>query len=148
MARDNSTAERRAATGRPADMLAGREVLILGTGPGAAAHRAALEAYIRRIRPVVMALNTQEAIDPKLIDVRIACHPVRLLADAETHVQLPQPLITPASMLPEGLRDELVGKELLDFGPWHRARTVRFFNETYCIAPTSLVLGVRSGRGH
>jgi len=123
----------------PADMLAGREVLILGTGPGAAAHRAALEAYIRRIRPVVMALNTQEAIDPKLIDVRIACHPVRLLADAETHVQLPQPLITPASMLPEGLRDELVGKELLDFGLGIEPGQF-VFNETYCIAPTSLVL--------
>lgn len=123
----------------PAEMMAGREVLILGTGPGVAAHRPALEAYIRRAEPIVMALNTQEGIDPALIDLRIACHPVRLLADAETHAQLPQPLITPASMLPESLRAALGDKTLLDFGLG--IELDRFeFHATHCIAPTSLVL--------
>jgi len=124
---------------RPAEVMAGREVLILGTGPGVAAHRPALEAYIRRTRPLVIALNTQEAIAPDLIDLRIACHPVRLLADAETHARLPQPLITPASMLPDSLRAELGDKELLDFGlgivPGRFA-----FRADHCIVPTSLVL--------
>jgi 4-hydroxy 2-oxovalerate aldolase len=117
----------------------GREVLILGTGPGVGAHRVALEAYIRRAHPIVMALNTQEAIEPALIDLRIACHPVRLLADAETHAHLPQPLITPASMLPTGLRAELGDKTVLDFGLG--VDPDRFaFHETHCIVPTSLVL--------
>lgn len=124
---------------RPAAMMQGREVLLLGTGPGVDAHRPALEAYIRKARPLVLALNTQSAIDPELIDLRIACHPVRLLADAEAHAQLPQPLITPASMLPDGLRAELGGKELLDFGLG--IAPDRFeFHDTHCIAPTSLVL--------
>lgn len=123
----------------PADAMAGREVLILGTGPGVDAHRPALEAYIRRSRPLVLALNTQSAIDPALIDLRIACHPVRLLADAEDHAALPQPLITPASMLPRALRAELGDKELLDFGLG--IEPGRFgFHETHCIAPTPLVL--------
>ncbi len=123
----------------PARVMAGREVLILGTGPGVAAHRPALEAYIRRTRPLVMALNTQSAIDPELIDLRIACHPVRLLADAEAHAGLPQPLITPASQLPETLRAELGDKDLLDFGLG--IELGRFeFHETHCVAPTSLVL--------
>ena len=123
----------------PADLMAGREVLILGTGPGVAAHRPALEAYIRRARPLVLALNTQDALGPDLIDLRIACHPVRLLADAETHAQLPQPLITPASVLPEGLREKLSGKELLDFGLSVEPGRFAFY-DTHCIAPTSLVL--------
>lgn len=63
--------------------MAGREVLILGSGPGVAAHASTLEAYVRRAQPLVVALNTQSAIDASLIDLRIACHPVRLLADAE-----------------------------------------------------------------
>ncbi len=126
-------------TWAPAEMMSGREVMILGTGPGVAAHRPALEAYIRRAQPIVMALNTQEEIDPALIDLRIACHPVRLLADADTHAQLPQPLITPASMLPESLRAELGDKTLLDFGLG--IEPGRFaFHETHCIAPASLVL--------
>lgn len=124
----------------PSSILQDREVVILGTGPSAARHRAALEAYIRRARPIVVALNTQTAIDPNLIDLRAACHPVRMLADAETHLALPQPLIAPASMLPESLRAEFNAKRLLDFGLG--VDEGRFeFHDTYCIAPNSLVLG-------
>ncbi len=124
---------------RPAETIAGRDVLILGTGPGVGAHRPALEAYIRRAHPVVLALNTQSAIDPELISLRIACHPVRLLADAEAHGSLPQPLITPASMLSDSLRLALGDKELLDFGLG--IEPDRFsFKETYCVVPSSLVL--------
>lgn len=123
----------------PAGVMAGREVLILGAGPGVAAHRPALEAYICRGRPLVIALNTQSAIDSTLIDLRIACHPVRLLADAEAHAELPQPLITPASMLPDELRADLGDKKLLDFGLG--IEPGRFeFHHTHAIAPTSLVL--------
>lgn len=123
----------------PAEMMAGREVLILGTGPGVAGHHQALEAYIRRASPLVLALNTQEAIDPTLIDLRIACHPVRMLADTQTHAVQPQPLITPARMLPEDLRTELAGKELLDFGLG--VEPGRFaFHDTHCIVPSPLVL--------
>jgi 4-hydroxy 2-oxovalerate aldolase len=123
----------------PAGLMEGREVLILGTGPGVVAHRPAIEDYIRRNKPLVLALNTQSAVAPELIDLRIACHPVRLLADAEAHAALPQPLITPASMLPEALRTAFGHKELLDFGlgiaPGQFA-----FHETHCIAPAPLVL--------
>jgi 4-hydroxy 2-oxovalerate aldolase len=124
---------------KPAEAMAGREVLILATGPGVAAHRAALEAYIQRARPLVIALNTQSAIDPGLINLRIACHPVRLLADAEAHAALPQPLITPASMLPESLRVALGDKELLDFGIGIEPGCFEF-HQSHCIAPTSMVL--------
>lgn len=126
-------------TWKPAELMSGREVLILGTGPGVAAHASALEAYVVGAKPLVLALNTQSAIDSSMIDLRIACHPVRLLADAEAYADLPQPLITPASMLPDHLLAELQGNELLDFGLG--IETGRFeFHDTHCIAPTSLVL--------
>lgn len=124
----------------PSSMLEDREVVILGTGPSAARHRAALEAYIRKAGPIVVALNTQTAIDPSLIDLRAACHPVRMLADAETHVDLPQPLIAPASMLPARLQEELSTKTLLDFGLGVSGSHFDI-HERYCIAPNSLVLG-------
>ncbi len=126
-------------TWAPSRLMEGREIMILGTGPGAAAHRPALETYIRHARPLVLALNTQSAVAEDLIDVRVACHPVRLLADAERHAQLPQPLITPASMLPERLLAKLAGKELLDFG-LGLASGQFAFHKTYCITPTALVL--------
>lgn len=123
----------------PKERFAGREVLLLGTGPGVARHRAALESYIRRQKPLVLALNTQSALDADLIDLRVACHPVRLLADCEAHTRLPQALITPYSMLPDDVRNALAGKEILDFGLSVQADTFAFA-ENYCTLPTSLVV--------
>ena len=87
-------------TWAPAKIMKDREVIILGAGPGVAMHRAAIQSYINHANPIVLALNTQSEIDIELIDLRVACHPVRLLADAERYATLPQPLITPVSMLP------------------------------------------------
>lgn len=126
-------------TWNPASLLKGREVLLLGTGPGVACHRQALEAYIRQAKPFVLALNTQSLVDAKLIDARVACHPVRLLADCEAHTQLSQPLITPASMLPLDLQHSLMGKKLLDFGLEVQAEVFEF-TDSYAVLPTSLVI--------
>ena len=123
----------------PRESFEGREVLLLGTGPGVANHRIALEQYIRLHQPLVLALNTQSAINSELIDMRIACHPVRLLADCEVHVELPQPLITPFSMLPKFVQAALEKKEVLDFGMNVQPDTFAF-ETTYCIVPTSLVM--------
>ena len=123
----------------PKERFAGREVLLLGTGPGVARHRAALERYIRDHKPLVLALNTQCVIEAELIDMRVACHPVRLLADCEAHTRLPQPLITPYSMLPVDVRDSLKGKQVLDFGLYVQAGCFEFA-ESHCVVPTSMVV--------
>ncbi|WP_319781510.1 aldolase catalytic domain-containing protein [Oceanisphaera sp. IT1-181] len=123
----------------PSSLFAGREILLLGTGPGVSQHREALERYIRQAKPLVLALNTQGAIAAELIDVRVACHPVRLLADCEAHTKLPQPLITPYSMLPNDVQQALAGKDVLDFGLSVQADTFAFA-ENHCTTPTSLVV--------
>lgn len=122
----------------PQDILMGREVLLLGAGPGVEAHKAAIESYICSRSPYVIALNTQSKIDSDLIDARVACHPVRLLADCVEHSRLPQPLITPASMLPEELRRALGDKSLYDFGITIEAEHFGFA-ENHCVLPNSLV---------
>lgn len=126
-------------TWNPASLLKGREVILLGSGPGVAAHREALEAYIRRAKPFVLALNTQSNISAELINLRVACHPVRLLADCETHRRLPQPLVTPASMLPSDVQNAFAGKELLDFGIEVKEKTFAF-HDCYAVLPNSLVI--------
>lgn len=126
-------------TWRPVTLIEGREVVLLGTGPGVSAYREALENYIIRKKPFVMALNTQSQIDSELIDVRLACHPVRLLADCHEHTRLPQPLITPVSMLPDDVKKELFGKELFDFGLGVKHETFETA-DTYCIIPNFLVV--------
>jgi len=123
----------------PVASLAGREVLILGTGPSILRHQYAIEDYIRSAKPVVIALNAQKGLAEEFIDFRIASHPVRLLEDCQAHMALPQPLITPASMLPDTLRSALKGKELLDFGFLVQTDTFQF-EKTHCVIPKCLTL--------
>ena len=123
----------------PAKAIQGRDVLIVGTGPGVKAHCTAIESYIQTHKPYVIALNTQQNIAQQLIDVRVACHPVRLLADCQEHLKLPQPLITPASMLPLNIQQELKSKELYDYGIAIDPKGFEFYSN-YCTLPTSLVV--------
>jgi len=124
---------------KPQTRFKDQEVLLLGTGPGVAKHRHIIEDYILQHQPIVLALNTQSSIAQEMIDLRVACHPIRLLADCDTHVHLPQPLITPASMLPKDVLDSLAGKELLDFGLKVQCDTFEIA-ESHCVIPTSLVM--------
>jgi 4-hydroxy 2-oxovalerate aldolase len=124
---------------QPEALLAGREVLILGAGPGVAEHKVAIESYIKTKHPVVIALNTQSAVSQELINLRVACHPVRLLADCNAHTLLPQPLVTPASMLPADVIDSLKDKKLLDFGLTVKSTGFEFA-ATNAVLPNSLVI--------
>lgn len=124
---------------QPKQEFINREILLLGTGPGVSAHRKALEQYIRQHHPLVLAFNTQQVIDSELIDYRVACHPVRLLADCQEHTQLPQPLITPYSIIPPDIQTALAEKEVCDFGISIQEDTFKFF-ETHCVIPSSMVV--------
>lgn len=123
----------------PSEAFRGLEVLLLGTGPGVKLHQAVLERYIKVHNPIVIAMNIQTHIDADLIDYRIACHPVRLLADVKEHVSLAQPLITPYSMLPESVRAHLGDKEVKDYGIKVESDTFAF-SDSYCTSPSSLVM--------
>lgn len=126
-------------TWAPADMIAGRDVLILGSGPGVMMHKRAIELFIKTWKPFVIALNTQKGIDAKLINIRAACHPVRLLVDCREHITLPHPVAIPASQLPGHIHDALGNKQLLDFGLNVQADTF-IFEKTHCTIPNSLVV--------
>jgi 4-hydroxy 2-oxovalerate aldolase len=123
----------------PSELIDAKDVLIIGSGPGASSHQEGLELYIRQKSPIVIALNTQKAVSDDLIDIRAACHPIRLLADCEEHLVLPQPLATPATMLPTDVKESLGVKQLLDYGLSVQPGVFEFHPD-YCILPTSLVI--------
>jgi len=123
----------------PIKLFEGKEVILIGSGPGASVHKEAIELYIKDSKPLVMALNAQSVIDNDLIDVRIACHPVRLMTDCESLNQLSQPLITPASSLPSNVIDVMSSIELLDYGMGIQ-NTNHVYEETHCILSNSLVI--------
>jgi 4-hydroxy 2-oxovalerate aldolase len=123
----------------PESIFKAKEILLLGTGPGVESHQKAIESYIQLRNPVVVALNTQSMVEESFINYRIACHPMRLLADLSEHLESSQPLITPYSMLSPELKNSLKEKEILDFGIQIESNCFEFNNE-YCVIPTSLVI--------
>jgi len=123
----------------PVKLFEGKEVILIGSGPGASVHKKAIELFIKDSKPLVMALNAQSVIDNDLIDVRIACHPVRLMTDCVSLNQLSQPLITPASTLPNNVLDFMSSIELLDYGMGIQ-NTKHIYNETHCILSNPLVI--------
>lgn len=123
----------------PKAHLKDKTVLILGSGPSVNKYKHAIENFIKIYNPYVIALNTQSNIQQKLINSRTACHPVRLLANYEEHIKLPQPLITPFSMLPKNIKNKLLNKEIFDYGLVIKNKEFSF-NKNYCVLPSSLVI--------
>lgn len=126
-------------TWNPKDEIFNKQVLILGTGPGISKYKDVIEEYIKLANPFVIALNTQDIIENELINARAACHPTRLMADIKMHLTLPQPLITPYSMLSSEIQTELEQKEIKDFGISCDLDEF-IFNENYCNIPKILVV--------
>jgi 4-hydroxy 2-oxovalerate aldolase len=126
-------------TWSPETVIKNNSVLIIGAGPGAVRHCKAIEAYVKKHNPFVIALNIQKSIAEDLINARAACHPVRVLADCNEYLSLPQPLIVPASMLPNNVKQKLKQKNLFDFDIAIDANNF-VFNNSNCILPNLLVL--------
>ena len=116
-----------------------KEVLIIGPGRQVKKHENALISFIKKINPVVIAINTQTIKENDLIDLRVACHPMRLLTDIKTHLKLHQPLIIPLSMLPEDFSINLKDKETLDYGIGISKGEFKC-KEKFSLVPNSLVL--------
>ena len=108
-------------------------------------------AFIKKNNPLVIAINTQTLSDNELIDLRVACHPIRLLTDIPLHLKLKQPLIIPLSNLPSEFSNLLNSKETLDYGIGISNGDFASF-EKYCLIPNSLVISyalalVKGGNG-
>jgi len=123
----------------PVELFYNREVLLIGSGPEVSKHKRAIEAYIKDKKPLVLALNAQSLITNDLIDLRIACHPIRLLTDFEKLMELSKPLITPLSSIPDNILETNQILRTLDYGLGVQ-NSKNIYNEKFCILTSPLVL--------
>jgi len=123
----------------PRKVFKNKDIFIIGTGSLVRRHEKAIINFIKKYKPITLAINTQTLSDNNLIDYRVACHPTRLLADKAMHLKLSQPLIIPLSNLPKQFFDEFKNKKILDFGIGVSSGYFDF-HENYCLVPNSLVL--------
>jgi len=131
-------------TWNPKSKISGKDVLILGTGPGISEYKLAIEQYIKRNKPFVIGLNTQKSIDEKLINVRVACHSLRLTTDIKKYRLLKQPLVLPLKRFSKEIKDYLSSNKVLDFGI--QVLTEKFnFKKNYVILPNALAVSYAIG---
>lgn len=121
------------------DFVLGREVLIIGSGKKLKMYKKGLRDFINIKKPLVIALNEKSEIPDEFINFRVACNPIRLMSDIDTHLKLPQPLITPLSMLPDYIGKKLKNKETIDYGIGISQKGFEF-NESFSMIPKTLVL--------
>ena len=123
----------------PLKSIRGKDVLIIGSGESAIKHKNAIESFVKKLNPHVLALNAKKTIQEDLINIRVACHPFRVMSDFQAHLKLPQPLVIPRSMLPKEIISLLKGKKLLDFGISIKSNKFNY-EDFYCTIPSPLAL--------
>ena len=123
----------------PSTSLKDKEIIFIGPGYFLDSVKTEIQNFIKRKKLVVIALNAHLSINEELIDFRIASNPMRIVADIEKHLKLSQPLITPASMLNDDIKNKLINKDLLDFGLEVRKNKFKFF-KNYAHIPCSKVV--------
>ena len=126
-------------TWNPFQLIKGRDVLIIGSGPSSYKHSKAIENFIEEKRPFVIALNTQKTINEKLINLRVCCHTLRVMSDINIFKKITQPLALPLDRLPLHQKEKF--KKLKTYNYGLEVKTGKFsFGKTSSIAPNSLTI--------
>ena len=122
----------------PKNMFSNRNVLLIGVGSSLYDHKKGIENFINKFKPYVIAVNSSETINEELINLRIASNPIKIIADANSHIKFKQPLITPYSMLPKNIKDMWTRKIIYDYGIEIKEGEL-FLKNNYCTVPNSNV---------
>ena len=123
----------------PKIVLRDREVLIVGAGPSVFAHKKAIEKYIQKYKPVVLALNTHDHLNRDLINYYVACHPIRIYSDIDKYNDIDKPLVFPLNSIPDHLVERLNKVKVLNFG-FHCSEKGFSFSEKTASSPVSLAI--------
>ena len=126
-------------TWNPKKEIKNREVLILGTGPSIKKYGKALERYITKRKPYVIALNIEKSVNEKLITARAACVPVRIFSDHVSYENFDQTFILPLSSQGSEIQKKLKKVKVKNYGFLVKGDDFKFF-DTYATSPYMFAL--------
>lgn len=94
----------------------GKDILIVTNGPSSGKYAAAIELYIKTVKPIVISINIIESISADLIDYYVISHNSKFLSDAKLYQQLDKPIILPKHRFSAEELEVITNCELLDYG--------------------------------
>ncbi len=113
---------------KPASSIKNRDTLLIASGPKGEEYANAIENYIKKYKPYVIAVNTNIKINKKYINIYAACNPLKIIADADAYKKLSRPLAVPLSLLDKKLLNKFKKQKILNFGAGLRQNTYKFFS--------------------
>ena len=127
----------------PVSLLSEKNILILGPGNTVVKNKKILEKFIKKNNIFVICLNTVSDISNSLINLRVACHPLRILSDAFFHQNSKNNLAVPVSMIPPKVYDKIKSKnkKIFDYGLTISRKKTVTIKKKYCILPNQLAIG-------
>lgn len=128
----------------PKKIFKNKNLLILGSGPKLKQNKNKIEKFIKRKKPIVLAINDNPFINKKLINFRVVSHTMRILLESNNFKKSKIPLITPYSKFSQRIKKVLERSIVLDFGLQVRKNTFEFKKKN-CLAPNSLALSYSLG---
>ena len=114
----------------PRRKINNKNVLLISSGPKFLEFKKEIEKYIIKNKPYVIALNTSVKVNRKLIDLYVACNPLKLLAEAKSFKSIKSPLAVPASLLSKKLKRKFRNLKILDFGIGIEHNYFKFFRKS------------------
>lgn len=123
------------------NLFAGREVLLIGSGPLVEKHLAEIYAYIEEYRPVVLMINVHETFDSKYVDYYCFVRNSKFLADSKKYHGISKTIILPMHRF---AADEmkLLPPEASKLAYGMKVSSGKFaVNDFYCILPYEITVG-------
>ncbi len=121
--------------------ISGKNVLIIGAGSSALRNKFKIEKFIKKNDLYVICLNTNKSINEKLVNLRTACHPFRIISDINNY-HFKTNLAMPLSMLPKEIFNKILNKngQIKDYGISTILNNKIIVKKNYCVLPNSLAV--------
>jgi 4-hydroxy 2-oxovalerate aldolase len=94
----------------------GKDILIIGSGPGSLKYLNEISKYIKDNNPIVLCLNVNQNIPSDLITAYVACHETRITIELDLYLNLNKPIIMPLGRIPEEIKSLLKNVDIFDYG--------------------------------
>ena len=125
---------------KPSSMIKNKDVLILGSGKNLLIKKSIIEKIVKKKKLFVIALNIFKSIKEDLIQLRVSCHPFRLISDSTNYKKFNKKLVIPFSMMRENLK-KIVNKNFYyDFGLTITNNNTIKIKSNYCELPYPLAI--------
>ena len=127
----------------PSNILKKKNILILGPGKNLLINSKKIQKIIKSKNLFVIALNTFQSLDERFINLRVSCHPFRIMSDMKKYRNLKTMIVLPYSMMAKNLKKKLKLKKnnYYDYGLQLNNKQNFVIRKNFCSLPFPLAVG-------